>query len=210
MNSKYVLISIVFLFIFGLSGCSNQQEKSTNKSISINIKNEVNSNKSNEKNVISKDENINISKNSETKNEKNISVNNLEVTSNTDKQNIDIKNIQTQEKNTLKNLGFLYKNNTYGFSLFLPISWKGYKATEDTKNNTLCFFVPEANSQNFCIFQLYLIKKNKPVSNQLRIIGTTTNWQASIDKELLCTQLSNTQCKRQKEVEKIIKSFKSI
>jgi hypothetical protein len=103
----------------------------------------------------------------------------------------------------------IYSNSKYQFSLKLPVTWQGYKVSEMGNDGTLCFSIPKSGSQSFCIFQLYVLSKNEPISSSLKLVGQTSNWKIVTEKSNSCVQLDNFQCERSEEVPEILKTLKA-
>lgn len=105
----------------------------------------------------------------------------------------------------------VYSNSKYQFNLELPATWQGYKVSEPGNDGTLCFSIPKSGAQSFCIFQLYILSKDKPIPNALKLIGQTNDWKISTSPGEIgsCVQLDNFQCERSKEVPEILKTLKA-
>lgn len=105
----------------------------------------------------------------------------------------------------------VYSSSKYQFSLKLPAAWEGYKVSEKGNNGTLCFYLPEAGDQNFCLFQLYVSAKGKTLPSALQLVGENNDWQIASDKSATtCAQLNTVQCTRAKEATQIFETFAAI
>lgn len=101
-----------------------------------------------------------------------------------------------------------YHNAKYGFNLELPATWQDYEASESEHESTICFSIPTAESQTFCIFQMYALPKDQAIPHALKLVGQTKDWQITTDEHSDCVQLDETQCARQKEVPEMLTTFR--
>lgn len=108
-----------------------------------------------------------------------------------------------------------YKNEEYGFSLSLPETWEGYKATTHNYKNVrdICFSFERGLP--ICIFQIYIHTKVEweeieklPSYKQPSYINENDEFVFSYDYSPDCVQHDEFQCERSKEVPTIIKTFK--
>ncbi|PKL36756.1 hypothetical protein CVV38_02550 [Candidatus Peregrinibacteria bacterium HGW-Peregrinibacteria-1] len=103
-----------------------------------------------------------------------------------------------------------YTNANYGFTLELPQSWAGYQASEVANDGTICFSLPSAGGQPFCIFQLYVVSLDTNLSSSLKLVGETSTWKIATDNSTSCEQFNDLQCDRTADIAAILASFEVI
>jgi len=110
--------------------------------------------------------------------------------------------------------GIIYRNERYGFSLTLPESWQGYRASvaADDGKTTICFYF--AGSRPFCAMQLLAYTPEQ--WSKVSVIGSQALVSRAIaddgsvvalDYSPGCVQMDAMQCARSREVPGIFRTL---